>query len=136
MAAEMELDVWEARFASRGGTYYFVHRASDIIPISDLGREVERNPTARGPRVRYAVELQQDDTIVEVEVGSAKATRRGQRGYLHIEISPVATLQGKPQQDWHTILRHAPQTTVDSLLASPIISPWMKRRIRSWGVWR
>jgi len=132
----MELEVWEARFASRGGTYYFLSRGKDIIPIPEIGREVERNVTARGPSVRYAVELPEDDTIVEVEVGSAKATRRGQRGYLHVEMARLGELQGKPQREWHTVLRNAPLDIVNALLTSPKVPRWMKGRIDSWGVWR
>jgi len=132
----MELDLWEARFASRGGTYYFLSRGQDIIPISDLGKEVERHSTARGPRVRYTVELTQEDMIIEVEVGSARATRKGQRGYLHVEMASIRELQGKLQQEWHTILKSAPQAIVDAILASPNVARWMKGRIKSWGVWR
>jgi hypothetical protein len=132
----MQLDVREARFASRGGTYYFVLRGSDIIPISDLSREAERNPTARGPRIRYVADVKQDDVIVEVEVGSAKAARRGQRGYLHVKEGSAGKLQGRPWQEWHLDLKHAPQTTIQALVASPNAPSWMKRRISSWGVWR
>lgn len=132
----MEFDLWEARFASRGGTYYFLYRGRDIVPISDFGKEIERHSTARGPRVRYIVDLTEDDVIVEVEVGSAKATRRGQRGYLHVEMASTRELQGKPQQEWHAVLRNAPQTIVDAILASPKVLTWMKKRIKSWGVWR
>ena len=132
----MEFDLWEARFASRGGTYYFLSRGQDIVPISDLGKEIERHSTARGPRVRYTVELTEDDVIIEVEVGSAKAARKGQRGYLHVEMASTRELQGKPQREWHAILRSAPQVIVDAILASPKVPTWMKKRIKSWGVWQ
>jgi hypothetical protein len=129
----MGLDVWEARFASRGGVYYFVRRGRDIVPISDLGKEVERDSTARGPRIRYAVELPQDDAIMEVEVGSAKATRKGRCGYLHVRIASIVELQGKPQEEWHAILRDAPEAVLGALLTSPNVPSWMKGRIKSWG---
>lgn len=136
LGGKMGLDVWEARFASRGGTCYFVPRGRDIVPISDLGKEVERDSTARGPRVRYAVELSRDDAIIEVEVGSVKATRKGRGGYLHVRIASIGELQGKPQREWHAILRDAPEATVDALLTSPNVPSWMKGRIKSWGVCR
>jgi len=132
----MEFGVWEARFASRGGTYYFVLRERRIIPVSDLGKEIERHPTARGPRVRYTVELSQDDAIVEVEVGSARSARKGQRGYLHVEMAKQADLQGKAEQEWHTVLKNAPVEVVDLILASSHVPIWMKKRIQTWGVWR
>lgn len=130
----MELDVWETRFASRGGVYYFVRRDRDIVPISELGKEVERHSTARGPRIRYAVELPQDDAIIEVEVGSAKATRKGRCGYLHVRIASTAELQSKPKEEWHAILRDAPEAVLDALLTSPNVPTWMKGRIKSWGI--
>ena len=130
----MKLDVQEARFASRGGTYYFAPRGRDIVPISDIGKEVERHSTARGPSVRYAVELRQDDAIMEIEVGSAKSTRKGRRGYLHVRIASMGELQGKPQQEWDAILRDAPEADVDALLRSPNVPSWMKGRIKSWRV--
>ena len=132
----MEFDLWETRFASRGGIYYFLCRGEEIIPISALGKEVERDTTARGPRVRYAVELTQDDTIVQVDVGSAKATRRGQRGILQVQSASLGELEGKPQEEWHTILRNAPQPIVDAILLSPNVPPWMIKRIKSWGTWK
>ena len=61
--------MWEFRRRSRGGTYYFVDRGGEIVPIGAVAKELQREDSARGPTVCLSADLAEYDQLIEIPTG-------------------------------------------------------------------